>query len=216
MLKGNKITTLEVVPLYLKEQLSDINNLTVYCEQRLRLEQPRVILYKIRFKTLIKRNGFLLRLSGRTDNWITVDNAVQLCIGKHWENYIRHLENFLISGKEYDNREIVTNRANIELYQLLLEKHTQTIYRERPHSIAQKMIDAKDKFKSLNLIEQASSLMELLKATQCTNLPIDDKATGIKTSRMKINNDITRADTFLLIYESVTGIYTREMDLKAL
>ncbi|MBD5529372.1 MAG: type II CRISPR RNA-guided endonuclease Cas9 [Lachnospiraceae bacterium] len=216
MRKGKKIRTLEVVPLYLKEQLSDINNLTVYCEQRLRLEQPRVILYKIRFKTLIKRNGFLLRLSGRTDNWITVDNAVQLCIGKHWENYIRHLENFLISGKEYDNREIVTNRANIELYQLLLEKHTQTIYRERPHSIAQKMIDAKDKFKSLNLIEQASSLMELLKATQCTNLPIDDKATGIKTSRMKINNDITRADTFLLIYESVTGIYTREMDLKAL
>lgn len=214
--KKRRVRTLEVVPLYLREQLKDIDQLTVYCEHKLGLEQPRVILPKIRFKTLINRNGMLLRVSGRTGKQIMVDNAVQLCIGAYWENYIRHLENFLISEKECDNRGIVTGEFNVELYDLLLEKHTQTLYRERPNSIAQKMEDARNKFESLNLTEQAGTLLELLKATQCTNLSIDDKATGIKASPMKINNDITGADTFLLIYESVTGIYTREMDLKAL
>lgn len=205
---------MEVVPLYLKEQLNDVEQLTTYCEQRLGLEHPRIILSKIRFKTLIKRNGMFLRVSGRTGNRIMVDNAVQMSIGGHWENYIRHLENFLVSGKEYDNRKIITREINSKLYDLLLEKHTKTLYRERPNSIAQKMVAARDKFESLNLTEQAGTLTELLKATQCSNLSIEDKATGIKASPMKINNDITGADTFLLIYESVTGIYTREVDLQ--
>ncbi len=214
--KKKRVRTLEVVPLYLKEQLDNSERLTAYCERQLGLEHPRIILPKIRFKTLIKRNGMLLRVSGRTGKRIMVDNAVQLCIGGYWENYIRHLENFLASGKEYDNRGVITCETNIKLYELLLEKHTETLYRERPNSIAQKMLAARDKFKSLHLTEQAGTLMELLKATQCSNLSIEDKATGIKASPMKINNDITGADTFLLIYESVTGIYTREVDLQTL
>ena len=216
MWKRKRVRTLEVVPLYLRDQLVNVEQLTAYCEQQLGLEQPRVILCKIRFKTLIKRNGMFLRLSGRTGGWIMVDNAVQLCIGDHWENYIRHLENFLASGKELDNRGIVAGEANIDLYDILLTKHTHTIYQERPNPIAQKIADARDKFAGLSLTEQAGALIELLKATQCANLSIDDKATGIKAAFMKINNDITGTETFSLIYESVTGIYTRELDLKAL
>lgn len=214
--KKKRVRTLEVVPIYLKERLEDIDRLTTYCEQQLGLVQPRIILPKIRFKTLVNRNGMFLRISGRTGKQIMVDNAVQLCIGAHWENYIRHLENFLVSGKECDNRGIVTHEANVELYELLLKKHIRTLYRERPNSVAQKMADAREKFKELDLIQQVGSLLELLKATQCTNLSIDDKATGIKASPMKVNNEITSADTFLLIYESVTGIYTKETDLQTL
>lgn len=214
--KKKRVRTLEVVPLYLKERLKGIEQLEAYCERQLELEQPKIVLPKIRFKTLICRNGMFLRISGRTGSYITVDNAVQLCLGGSWENYIRHLENFKRAGKEYDSRGIVTCQANMELYDILLRKHTQSIYRERPNSIAQKMTDGREKFESLGIAEQAGALIELLKGTQCANLSIDDKATGIKSSFMKVNNDVTRAETFLLIYESVTGIYTREMDLQAL
>lgn len=214
--KKKRVRTLEAVPLYLKEQLNKEGQLAEYCEQQLGLEQPRVIVSPIRFKTLIKRNGMLLRISGRTGNQIMVDNAVQLCLGGYWENYIRHLENFLASGKESDNRGIVTCKTNMELYDILYQKHTNTLYRERPNSVAQKIADARDKFAGLCLTEQAGSLTELLKATQCANLSINDNATGIKAAPMKINNDITSVETFSLIYESVTGIYTRELDLKAL
>lgn len=214
--KKKRVRTLEVVPLYLKDQVNGIERLIVYCEQQLGLEQPKVILTKIRFKTLVKRNGMLLRISGRTGKQIMVDNAVQLCLGRYWENYIRHLENFLASGKESDNRGIVTGQANMELYDILLRKHTRTLYQERPNSVAKKLADAREKFIDLSLTEQAGSLIELLKATQCNNLPIDDKLTGIKASPMKINNDITSVENFSLVYESVTGIYTRELDLKAL
>lgn len=214
--KKKKVRTLEAVPLYLKDKLNGIEQLTIYCECELGLEEPRIILPRIRFKTLIKRNGMLLRISGRTGKRIMVDNAVQLCLGIHWENYIRHLENYLVSGKESDNRGIVTGKKNMELYDILLKKHTQTVYRNRPNSVAQKMADAKDRFVGLGMTEQAGALIELLKATQCSNLTIDDKATGIKASPMKINNEITSAESFCLIYESVTGIYTKEMDLQAL
>lgn len=214
--KRKRVRTLEVVPLYLKDQLSEAEQLTVYCECQLGLEQPRVILPKIRFKTLIKRNGILLRISGRTGKQIMVDNAVQLCLGGYWENYVRHLENYLASGKESDNRGIVNDNNNMELYDILLKKHTQTLYQERPNSVAQKIADARGRFADLSVTEQAGSLIELLKATQCINLSIDDKATGIKASPMKINNEITSAETFFLIYESVTGIYTKEVDLQVL
>lgn len=214
--KKKRVRTLEVVPLYLKNQLSEAEQLTAYCEDKLGLEQPRIILPKIRFKTLIKRNGMLLRISGRTEKRIMVDNAVQLCLGGYWENYVRHLENYLASGKDSDNRGIVTSSNNMELYDILLKKHTQTLYRERPNSVAQKIADARDRFADLSVTEQAGSLIELLKATQCVNLSIDDKATGIKASPMKISNDITGAKTFSLIYESVTGIYTKEVDLQVL
>ena len=214
--KKKRVRTLEVVPLYLKEQLREAEQLMAYCECKLGLEQPRIILPKVRFKTLIKRNGMLLRISGRTGNRIMVDNAVQLCLGGYWENYVRHLENYLASGKDSDNRRIVTDSNNMELYDILLKKHTQTIYQERPNSVAQKVADARDRFVNLSVTEQAGSLIELLKATQCVNLSIDDKATGIKASPMKINNDITSAETFSLIYESVTGIYSKEVDLKTL
>lgn len=214
--RKKRVRTLEVVPLYLKDKLNKEDKLVEYSERQLGLEQPRIIMPKIRFKTLIKRNGMLLRISGRTGKQLMVDNAVQLCIGGHWENYIRHLENFLMSGKESDNRKIVTSKANMELYDILHEKHTHTLYRERPNPVAQKIADAKDKFRDLSLKEQAGTLLELLKATQCVNLSIDDKATGIKAAPMKINNDVTSAETFSMIYESVTGIYTRELDLKDL
>lgn len=214
--KKKKVRTLEALPLYLKDKLKGIEQLTIYCECELNLEQPRIILPKIRFKTLIKRNGMLLRISGRTGKQIMVDNAVQLCLGTYWENYIRHLENYLASGKESDNRRTVTGKNNRELYDILLKKHTQTVYRNRPNSVAQKMADAKDRFACLEMTEQAGALLELLKATQCSNFSIDDKATRIKASPMKINNDITSAETFCLINESVTGIYTKEMDLQTL
>lgn len=214
--KKKKVRTLETVPIYLKEQLSDEEKLIVYCEQRLGLEHPRIILPKIRFKTLIKRDGVLLRLSGRTGNRVMVDNAVQLCIGGFWENYIKHLENFVATGKEYDNRGIVNLETNIKLYDLLLAKHTQTIYQKKPNPLTKKMENARDKFLMLNVAEQVSSLLEILKATQCINLSIDDKATGIKASPMKISNEISSAETFSLIYESVTGIYTREVNLQIL
>lgn len=214
--KKKRVRTLEVVPLYLKDKLKEAEDLTAYCECRLGLEQPRIILPEIRFKTLIRRNGMLLRISGRTGKQIMVDNAVQLCLGGYWENYIRHLENYLTSGKEGDNREIITVKNNIELYDILINKHTRTIYQKRPNSVARKIVNARDKFADLRLTEQAASLIELLKATQCLNLSIDDKATGIKASPMKINNNISGEEEFHLIYESVTGIYTKEVNLQTL
>ncbi len=214
--KKKRVRTLEVVPLYLKEQLKGAEQLVAYCEQKLGLEQPGIILPKIRFKTLICRNGMFLRISGRTGKQIMVDNAVQLCLGGFWENYIRHLENFQESGKESDNRKIVNCKDNLVLYDILLNKHMQSIYRERPNPIVRKVADGRERFSGLSLVEQVGTLLELLKGTQCANLSIDDKATGIKASPMKINNELTSAKTFSLIYESVTGIYTREMDLLTL
>lgn len=214
--KKKRVRTLEAVPLYLKDQLSEAEQLTAYCEDKLGLVQPMIIMPKIRFKTLIKRNGMLLRISGRTGKRIMVDNAVQLCLGTYWENYVRHLENYLASGKDSDNRGVVTGKNNMELYDILYKKHTQTIYQDRPNSVAQKIADARNRFADLSVTEQARSLIELLKATQCANISINDEATGIKASPMKISNDITGAKTFSLIYESVTGIYTKEVDLQVL
>ena len=66
----------------------------------------------------------------------------------------------------------------------------------------------------LDEIMQVHELLELFKATQCQNLSIESKALELKMSANKINKNISGQDEFLLINQSVTGIYTSVIDLK--
>ena len=212
--KKKRVRTLEVMPLYLKEQLEkDEVQLVKYCTEQLGLQEPRIILAKIRYKLLVKRNGIFLRLSGRTGNQIMVDNATPLCLGEQWENYIKHLENFDILGKKEDVKKIVSTDKNKYLYDILINKHLLGIYRNRPNALGGKLKKLRDAFGNLELSQQVKVLLEILKATQSANLAIESKELEIKAAPMKISNEVTGQEEFKFIYESVTGIYTKEVDV---
>lgn len=217
--KGKKVRTLEQMQLYLKDKLSnDKEALEQYCVETLGLEHPDIRVSRIPMRSLVKRNGYFLRLNGKTGVQIYTENATPLCLERSWINYIRRLENFKEAGKEEDNSSDVNKKCskerNEELYGMLLQKHRDGIYQKKPNSIGKKMENKEEAFGKLELKEQVSVLLELLKATQCQNLSVAAKEIDLKMSSNKVTNNISDQEEFLLINQSVTGIYTSTVDLR--
>lgn len=217
--KRKRVRTLEQMPLYLKERLEkDERELVRYCEDVLGLEKPDIRMRKIPMRVLIKRDGFFLRIGGKTGSQILVENAVSLCLNRRWINYIKRLENFQEYGKsadfQADKEKRVSKENNEALYRILMEKHRDGIYRNKPNSLGGKLAQKQETFSTLEEAMQVHELLELFKATQCQNLSIEAKALELKMSANKINKNISGQDEFLLINQSVTGIYTSTIDLK--
>lgn len=214
--KGKKVVrTIEQMPLYLQKELEASEEALVqYCTERLGLKNPSIRLKKIPMRVLMKRNGYWLRIGGRTGKNIYADNAVSLCLNQYWINYIHSLEKFNEYGKEKDVQQKISCEKNVELYQCLLEKHTKSIYSNKPNSLGPKLLDKQEAFSKLLLKEQVSALLELLKATQCQNLSVAVKELDLKMSPNRISNEVIGQDEFWLINQSVTGIYTSVIDLR--
>ena len=217
--KGKRVRTLEQMPLYLKESLEkDDRALLQYCEDTLKLEKPDIRMGKIPMRALIKRDGFFLRIGGKTNNQILVENAVSLCLNRRWVNYIKRLENFSEYGKsadfQSDKEKRVSKENNEALYRILMEKHRDGIYRNKPNSLGDKLEKRLEAFGELEETAQVHVILEIFKATQCLNLSIAAAELGLKMSVNKINKDVSGQNEFLLIHQSVTGIYTSTIDLK--
>ena len=208
------------MPIYLKERLEkDERALLQYCEDALGLVKPDIRMRKIPMRALIKRDGFFLRVGGRTNDQLYAENAVSLCLEQKWINYIKKLENFSEQRKtvdcQADKVKRVSKENNDALYQILMEKHRDGIYRNKPNSMGEKLAKKREKFSGLEVKDQVHVLLELLKVTQCQNISMNAKELlNLSSSPNVIGKEITRQDEFLLINQSVTGIYTSTIDLK--
>ena len=72
--KGKRVRTLEQMPIYLKERLEkDERALLQYCEDALQLVKPDIRMRKMPMRALIKRDGFFLRVGGRTNHQLCAE-----------------------------------------------------------------------------------------------------------------------------------------------
>lgn len=213
--KKKLVRTIEQMPLYLKDALEASDEaLKQYCIDKLGLVNPNIRLMKIPMRTLVKRNGYWLRIAGRTGNQLCADNAVSMLVNSSWMNYIHDMERFLERGKSEDGKHGITYERNSQLYGELLEKHLNGIFSNKPNEIGNKLSKSYSAFEKLSLTDQIKALLEILKATQYQNLSIEAKTIDLKMSPIKISNDVLGQDEFLLINQSVTGVYTSVIDLK--
>lgn len=217
--KKKKVRTLEQMPIYLKDKVEkDVSELEKYCRERLGCINPKICLLKIPMRSLVKRNGYFMYLGGKTGVQILGYNAVQLCMSVQWCNYIQKLEKFKEKEKEEDRRKNINERIsegkNCELYQELIRKHNATIYKSKPNPLGVKLIEKQEAFQKLILREQVNVLLELLKATQSQNFNIQAKEIDLKASPIKFSNEISEKVEFLLINQSVTGVYQSVIDLR--
>lgn len=217
--KKKKVRTLEQMPIYLKDKVKkDVSELEKYCRERLGYINPKICIMKILMNSLVKRNGYYMCLGGRSDVNICGYNAVQLCMESKWNAYIHRLERFKEKGKQEDKREDVkkriTREMNYGLYQELLEKHNNTIYKYKPNPLGTKLIAKQDAFNKLELKEQVNVLLEILKVTQSQNFNVQVKEIDLKSSPTRFNKEVLGQKEFLLINQSVTGVYQSVIDLK--
>lgn len=214
--KGKRIRTLEAMPLYLKEKIGDSKDLlNRYCEEELGLVKPDVRMSRIKIQSLIRRNGYLMHISGKSEQRLITRNAISLCLNQHWVSYIKKLEK-TVGAKYVDDN--VTDEANRELYCMLVDKHRNSIFAKRPNAMGEKLFSRQERFEGLNLLEQAKVLLQILQLTQLSNMGADLSLIGEakKTGITLISKIVSEAEEFVLINQSPAGLYESEIDLKTI
>lgn len=211
--KKKRIRTLETVPIYLSGKIEkNPDALLEYCENVLNLQEPSIRLPKIKVQSLIKKDGYFMHISGKTGKQITVRNAVNLCLRNEWVWYIKKLEKAVETA--YASEEI-TEKQNEKLYMQLSEKFNDGIYAKRPNPVGKKLAAKTEAFCELDLLKQCKVLLQILRlsAVGISEADLTEIGEAAKTGVMLIPKKITAAKEFLLINQSVTGVYESHIDL---
>ncbi len=224
--KGNqRIRSLEHIPVYLVNQITDENEEMIidhYCIETLRLVDHMILIPKIKINSLIKVDGFYMHLTGRSGDKLCVRGANQLLIDDLNMAYMKKVLKFNKRKSESKKKDLrvtqfdgITSEENQRLYDLLLHKHEQSLYRNRPSSQVGVLNTGRNTFVHLSLEDQCYVLEQVLHLFQCGVLTADLKLIGgVKMAgKMGVNKNVSRHAEFKLIHQSPTGIFSQEVNL---
>ena len=120
--KRKRVRSIEVLPIFEKNKMKAKEDLKKYCEEKLKLNDVKILLKKLKYKSLIHFDGHRYFVNSKTNNNITIQNGMQLKLEK--ENYetfrklFKILENLKNKYKETNLREEKFN----EMISVLLNK----------------------------------------------------------------------------------------------
>lgn len=214
--KGKRERKLEPMPLYLKHILEKEDNLEKYCAEILGYKDPSVRVRKIKMNSLIKVNGYYMNLTGRTGNRLRVMNAVQLILSQDYSDYIRLIQKDIdvkdVERLKYDS---ITAERNIKLYDEYTDKFKTSIYRFKPNAIGDELLEGRDAFVKLTEDKQIYVLNQILTLFVRLNNGADlTLINGSKSSGVSlISSELTKQSSVVLVNQSVTGLFEKEIDL---
>lgn len=248
--KKKTVRSFEYVPVRLAGAIErDPNRLLQYCTDKapfgLGLEQPRILLKKVLFKSHFIADGFPFVITGRSNNTFLIRHCVQLVLQPYWESYLKTALRYAddnakkdadetINVIENDNAQpeadsssspqqkkkkiVLTKEENLALYDIFIEKHEKTIYNKRPGGQVETLKKGRSKFEGLKLLDQCKCLKNILALFSCNLMTTDLSLIGgvSKAGTMKKNMNITKEKSFLMVNESPTGLTSQTVDLMAL
>lgn len=210
--KGKKIRTIETLPLYMKDKVEKIDGaLEEYCKNVLELKNPVIRMRKIKFQSLIKKDGYFVHIAGRTVDRLILRNAVSLHLNNEDMGYAHECEK-VCSGKKSS---LITEEKNKVFFKYILSRIGHGIWEKRPNSITEKVKEKVDKFATLSYEKQCYVICQILNLSVIGNAVADlsDIELAPKSGVMLMNKNITDLNECSLINQSVTGLFSTEIDL---
>ena len=226
--KKGRIRTMEFVPIYLAKELEKSEEREIkYCEKELGLKNPRILLNKVKFNSLLMINGYPVHISGRTGKQLVMKTALQLCVSTEFNSYLKKVVNYVNRNNQRKDKKKnlpltsydgITLSKNLEVYQYLLEKHQGTTYRNRPASQVHVLQKGIDQFEKLPLEEQCLVLCEILHLFQCKSVLADLRKIGGsgQAGVSFMSKELSKFNSVKLIHQSPTGLTEQVIDLLAL
>ena len=210
---AEKIRTIECVPVYKQSQIeSNVDGLYKYCLE-LGLKNPSIRIKKIKPQSLIKVNGFPLYITGKSEKRFVVRNACNLILDRKWQIIVHNLEKYTSSG--IISRNLNEEAAN-KLYDLLMYKHSDSIFSKRPNPIKEILKNGHVKFVELPLENKLYVISQIMNLSMICNSALADLRLiggSSKSGVTLINKQISNFESAILVNQSVTGLYQREVDL---
>ena len=183
-----------------------------------------------------------MHISGRTDRRLIFYVASQLCIDENSVAYLKKALKYesdlaeneaILADKNadeakkqkafnrlefYKNTWEISAAANLQLYDMLLAKSANNLYKNRPASQTATLKEKREQFAKLSLSKQIHVIKEILNLFKCASASADfkllDKGTSCGT--LKVSNNITKLKQCVLINQSPTGVFEQEVDLMKL
>ncbi len=223
--KGGLIRTLETVPLYRVANFEKNEELLLdYCKNNYELVEPKIIIPKIKKNSLLVINGFPMHLKGTTGKQLFLQVAVQLCIDYNWSLYIKKLMKYIqANSMRKDKKELLkvdkymelTESQNMDLFDLMIDKLKNSIYKLRPANPVNKLIEKREIFENLIIEKQCIILSEMLNLFKCKPVVSDlTEIDGSKsTGKVQMNKNIINNESVKLIHQSPTGVFEYSVDL---
>lgn len=221
--KGNKIRTIEYIPLYLCEfvEQSEKNALQYLEGSDHNLKNPKILISKIKIDTLFKVDGFYMWLSGRTSKQLIFKNANQLILSPKDTRTLKKIMKFV--ARKQVNKNVTLKKADgidrddlIQLYDELLYKIANTVYNVKLSAQKKNLSNGRAIFLELEDEEKCIVLAEILHMFQCqsgaANLKLINGSGKAGIITLGIN--ITGCKQISIINQSPTGIFEKEIDLK--
>lgn len=238
--KGAVQLSIEAIPLvYAKQGEIAVQK---YLTKVVQLCEPAIMLPKIKKYSLFKINGFPMHISGRTGNRMLFYGAGQLCLDEADVDYLKKAlkyendiaENELVIADKnsddiqkqqaqknldyYNQKWRIGRKVNMHIYDMLLAKSGNNLYKNRPASQTTDLQEQREFFEKLSLANQIHVIGEVLKLFKCAsasaNLKLLDK--GNACGVIKVSNNILKFKQCVLINQSPTGVFEQEVDLMKL
>lgn len=219
--KDKTSLSLECVTVLADKNFRTAEDKLKYCETRLKLEKPEILIEKIKLNTLFKINGSYAWIRGKTNDRLELCNANQLWLDDGSAKELKKISNHFRDVKKYKNkdlsvREEFSKEQNLALYDLFTEKLGGKIYAGLPVQEQIKNLEkGRDKFEALELKDQLFVLMEILKFMQCNSMTSNIKLIGgaENAGKNRISKLIQDSDV-KMISCSPTGYFCKVVDFK--
>lgn len=211
-----KSISIEGMPIYCKDMVENTENgLKKYCSDQLGYNNVRVLCKKLKVQSLLEVDGYRMHLSGKTGNQLTMRNAVNMCLPENVTHYIKKIEKYVETTVLED---VLCKTQNEKIYEILTEKHIQTIYSKRLNPVGQKLQRAREKFQDLSMEDQCAVLYQILQLSKIDLTSADLTLIGEsgRTGVMQMNKNIKQPEKIKIIDQSVTGLYERKRRLTEL
>lgn len=185
-----------------------------YIKEASGLTDVVVLKRKVPINTLLIHNGFKMRITGKSDSRIVLDNANEFTLELKYQKVLKDIMKYCKDRQENPkicvNEKSSLNHENLEqLYDVFQNKLDHTIYSVMLGDYCQKLQSGKDKFANLTLEDKAVQLSEILKLFKCNSeIPDLSKIGGKKTpGRIRMGLRVTDRANLSIIHQSITGIY---------
>jgi len=221
--KGNQIKTIEAIPVLVAEtEKTQKGAFMRYLTDVRGLKEPKIILDKLKIKSLLKYNGSYLWIAGKSNNRIIYNNAMQwyaddkidayvkaltkLCSYKAKnmlsEDELKRAEYYINTNRKGDKKSVVNADENLQLYDAVTEQLAKPFYGGASGftCVRKKMIAKRAEFQKLSVLEQAQTLLGCIHVLQCNGSDADLSKIGESShaGKLVINNDITDAEVFVI------------------
>lgn len=181
-----------------------------------------IVIDKILNKSLLEIDGARLLISGRSKSRLILVNANQLILDypsiKYVRSVVKYVDRYLQAKKQLDvyPADGVSASQNVILYDKLLEKSTVGVYAGVLSGLRDTLQKCRDNFITESVQEQCVALREILKAFACKAVYAKLKSIGGSSDTeglIRISKNLPKDKNVRLIYQSVTGLYERKINL---